>query len=294
MIIDLHNHTIEGSPDSKLKSSDLFQFARSIHIDGIGVTEHGSFGSASVVQEESKISGVLAFQGIEYSTEFAHLLVYGPSVNLLFPAVDDQIIDTGFLLNIANSQSQLSISALKNAIAEIIQPEIPQTAENILFHGHSKDCCIIFAHPFSFIGEKLGFNYLLKSWVTEGRGNIHMPAFLKYVSDRNPELIRIAESSDAFETINGCASPVENLLSRLLAIELGKPQTGGSDAHFIEMAGRCVTVFEKNISDSKDLVNEIKAGRVSPKEYLNENNILSYYSDYFTYKAKDLRLPQRT
>jgi len=44
--------------------------------------------------------------------------------------------------------------------------------------------------------------------------------------------------------------------------KLGLPGTGGSDAHQVEVIGSCVTVFEKEVRDEMDFIQEIRAGRL--------------------------------
>jgi len=42
---------------------------------------------------------------------------------------------------------------------------------------------------------------------------------------------------------------------------LGFHYSGGSDAHAIDEMGKCITVFDKMISDESGLLAELKAGR---------------------------------
>jgi predicted metal-dependent phosphoesterase TrpH len=66
---------------------------------------------------------------------------------------------------------------------------------------------------------------------------------------------------DAIETRNGGSSPESNGAAQAYADKYGIPGVGGSDAHFLMQLGRCLTVFEREISDEVELVEEIKAGR---------------------------------
>lgn len=66
---------------------------------------------------------------------------------------------------------------------------------------------------------------------------------------------------DAIETRNGGSSPESNLAAEAIAEKYGLPGIGGSDAHFLMQVGRCLTVFERELRDEKDLIAEIKAGR---------------------------------
>jgi len=181
---------------------------------------------------------------------------------------------------LAQDYNKVNVGELKKAVLERIEPEKPATAENILIQAHSQDCCVIFAHPFSYIGCDQTFFSFLQRYILENNTPFQMSVFLKYVSACSPELLQLVENVDAIETQNGLASPVENLLARKLALELNKPQTGGSDAHGFSMIGRSVTVFPEKIFSSEELVSEIKTGRTTSKDYLNAETVLENISYY--------------
>ncbi|MBI9076275.1 MAG: PHP domain-containing protein [Desulfatibacillum sp.] len=67
----------------------------------------------------------------------------------------------------------------------------------------------------------------------------------------------------AIEVHNGKVSETDNALARQVAELLGKPGTGGSDAHLIQDLGTYVTIFEKDIEDDAQLLEELHAGRFS-------------------------------
>jgi len=69
------------------------------------------------------------------------------------------------------------------------------------------------------------------------------------------------EFVDALEVGNGKLSPDENDMARKVAEKLDLPGTGGSDAHRVDEIGKWVTVFEKEIQDENQLVEELHAGR---------------------------------
>ncbi len=69
------------------------------------------------------------------------------------------------------------------------------------------------------------------------------------------------EFVDALEVGNGKLSPDENDMARKVAEKLGLPGTGGSDAHRVDEVGKWVTVFEKDIRNERELVEELHAGR---------------------------------
>jgi len=72
---------------------------------------------------------------------------------------------------------------------------------------------------------------------------------------------KVLEFVDAVETGNGKLSSDENEMARKVAEKLGLPGTGGSDAHRVDEIATWVTVFEKNIEDENELLQELHAGR---------------------------------
>jgi len=66
---------------------------------------------------------------------------------------------------------------------------------------------------------------------------------------------------DAVEALNGCNTLGENLFALRVARVLGKPVTGGSDAHSNQGIGIYVTVFERELESEKRMLEELRAGR---------------------------------
>ena len=71
-------------------------------------------------------------------------------------------------------------------------------------------------------------------------------------------LIRVAEG------LNGSNRPGEQERAQELIELLGVPATGGSDAHLVSAIGKCMTQFERDVSDESDLVRELYSGDFSP------------------------------
>ena len=67
--------------------------------------------------------------------------------------------------------------------------------------------------------------------------------------------------TDAIEVLNGGCIDRENMLAREVANYLGKPQTGGSDAHMPLEVGRYATQFDKDLGSEADMLTELHAGR---------------------------------
>jgi len=75
---------------------------------------------------------------------------------------------------------------------------------------------------------------------------------------------------DALEVMNGKVTDEENRFASDVAAGLGFPETGGSDAHGSGEVGYCATVFQKKISDEKDLIEALHALDYSPIAYQKE------------------------
>jgi len=72
---------------------------------------------------------------------------------------------------------------------------------------------------------------------------------------------KVLEFVDAVEIGNGKLSPDENDMARKVAEKLGLPGTGGSDAHRIDEIATWITVFDNDIADENELLQELHAGR---------------------------------
>ena len=64
------------------------------------------------------------------------------------------------------------------------------------------------------------------------------------------------------EVYNGQNTPRENWLSVEVSRLLNLVPVGGSDAHTATEVGQCITVFQETIEKEKDLIREIKSGRL--------------------------------
>ncbi|WP_138207556.1 PHP domain-containing protein [Haloimpatiens lingqiaonensis] len=78
------------------------------------------------------------------------------------------------------------------------------------------------------------------------------------------ENIRRTKYLNAIETFNGSTLPHHNLQGFTLAVELGIPSVGASDAHIIDKIGTYATRFLTDIKDEKDFIQAIKDGNFHP------------------------------
>lgn len=98
------------------------------------------------------------------------------------------------------------------------------------------------------------------------------PSNFLFGSHRQAQLMPVEELADhpffhlcdAIEVFNGGCIERENKLAQEVANHLGKPQTGGSDAHMPLEVGRFATIFEKDLESEADMLAEMRAGRFQP------------------------------
>jgi predicted metal-dependent phosphoesterase TrpH len=75
------------------------------------------------------------------------------------------------------------------------------------------------------------------------------------------ERMPVFQLVDAVEALNGANTPRENLFALRVAQVLGKPVTGGSDAHSRAGIGFYCTVLEREVTAPEDFLAELRAGR---------------------------------
>ena len=118
--------------------------------------------------------------------------------------------------------------------------------EEIVDRVHNEGGIVILAHPFRY-GNSVG---------------------------ENPEKLKTRFAYvDGIEVFNANQSEKENEYGKKVWNTLGIVGIGGSDAHSIEMVGKCLTQFYNVIRDEDDLIAEIKAGRCKPM-IQNHNKIV--------------------
>ncbi len=67
--------------------------------------------------------------------------------------------------------------------------------------------------------------------------------------------------ADAIEVFNGRGSENENAFSKEISERLNIPGIAASDAHEVKDIGRCATLFERRVTNLRELITELKEGR---------------------------------
>lgn len=84
------------------------------------------------------------------------------------------------------------------------------------------------------------------------------------------------EYVDAIEVLNGANTDDENVLAYRVAQAIGRPGTGGSDAHSMHGIGCFTTCFPADLKDDKDLLEALKAGEFYPAQGLLSGQLARY------------------
>ena len=79
------------------------------------------------------------------------------------------------------------------------------------------------------------------------------------------------------EVLNGCNTPRENYFALQVAKILGKPGTGGSDAHSTQGIGYFAAVFDETLESPAQMVEQLHLGRFHPGRGLPEGNLNNYW-----------------
>ena len=74
------------------------------------------------------------------------------------------------------------------------------------------------------------------------------------------------------EVLNGANTMRENYMALQVATLLGKPGTGGSDAHSTSGVGYYCTAFEKHLTSVEEMLAELHAGRITPTRGLPQGD----------------------
>jgi predicted metal-dependent phosphoesterase TrpH len=92
------------------------------------------------------------------------------------------------------------------------------------------------------------------------------------------ERMPVFQLVDAIEALNGANTPRENLFALKVAKALGKPVTGGSDAHSRSGIGFYCTVLEKDVATPDEFLAELRGGRFHAHHGLLQSS-LTYFTE---------------
>jgi predicted metal-dependent phosphoesterase TrpH len=84
---------------------------------------------------------------------------------------------------------------------------------------------------------------------------------------------------DGIEVLNGCNTPRENYFALQVAKVLGKPGTGGSDAHSKQGIGYFTAVFDEALESQEHMVDQLHKGRFHPARGLPDGKLENYWEN---------------
>ncbi len=201
---DLHIHTVFS--DGTMSVEDVLKKAKHIGLSGISITDHDTLDGSLKALSIQRDYGVLAIPGVEVSTRYGHILVYG--------------------------LTKLKYSSV-NELIDVV---------------HENAGLLAVAHPYGKF------------------------AFFKYPIVDMADLLK---KMDAIECYNGKTFHSSNVKAKQLAIKLGKPCIGGSDAHIIEEVGSVVTLINEDIKTVDDFISAVRKGNTRVSGYRSLLSILS-------------------
>ncbi len=76
-VLDLHCHTVHGSPDSELSAAQLVEKARQTGLTACCITEHDKMWDKHHTETLSREFNVSFIRGMEVTTNLGHMIVYG-------------------------------------------------------------------------------------------------------------------------------------------------------------------------------------------------------------------------
>jgi histidinol phosphatase-like PHP family hydrolase len=124
---------------------------------------------------------------------------------------------------------------------------------------------LVVAHPFRHFFDPVHFK-------REGKEPFTM-------SPEQAARLPVFQLVHGIEVLNGCNTPRENYFALQVAKVLGKPGTGGSDAHSTQGIGYFCAVFEEEIEGPEHMVEQMHKGRFHPGRGLPEGRLENYWEN---------------
>ena len=122
---------------------------------------------------------------------------------------------------------------------------------------------LIVAHPFRHFFDPVHFK-------REGKEPFNL-------TPEQAAQLPVFQLVDGIEVLNGCNTPRENYFALQVAKALGKPGTGGSDAHSTQGIGYFAAVFEEEIESPEHMLQLMHAGRFYPGRDLPTGTLNNFW-----------------
>jgi len=122
---------------------------------------------------------------------------------------------------------------------------------------------LIVAHPFRHFFDPVHFK-------REGKEPFNL-------TPEQAAKLPVFQLVDGIEVLNGCNTPRENYFALQVAKTMGKPGTGGSDAHSTQGVGYFAAVFEEEILGPEHMLEQMHKGRFFPGRGLPEGKLNNFW-----------------
>lgn len=122
---------------------------------------------------------------------------------------------------------------------------------------------LIVAHPFRHFFDPVHFK-------REGKEPFNL-------TPEQAAKLPVFQLVDGIEVLNGCNTPRENYFALQVAKAMGKPGTGGSDAHSTQGIGYFTAVFDEELLSQEHMVDQMHKGRFHPGRGLPEGKLNNYW-----------------
>jgi predicted metal-dependent phosphoesterase TrpH len=122
---------------------------------------------------------------------------------------------------------------------------------------------LVVAHPFRHFFDPVHFK-------REGKEPFNM-------TPEQASKLPVFQLVHGIEVLNGCNTPRENYFALQVAKILGKPGTGGSDAHSTQGIGYFTAVFEDDLESQAQMVEQMHKGRFFPGRGLAEGKLNNFW-----------------
>lgn len=183
----------------------------------------------------------LIFGGAEFNTALGHFLVYDVPSTVGWSLERDLLLKRlSALEREINSSPSMPLQRLESRLTRVMDLEIGYLVREVHLAGGA----IVWAHPMDHWSP-------LRKWFNkfaDEHGTTDLPEFVRWLGENEatcwwPDTI---SGLDGIEVLNGSSKRrgVCNLLAQQLAAVVGKPGTGGSDAHERAAVARAATQFE--------------------------------------------------
>lgn len=232
MKFDMHCHTKAGSIDASVSVERYIELLSAQGFDGMLITDHDSYkGYHRWMRKHGK-----SFWHLEHLEEQIGKTLHreqaksreGETEFCVLAGIEYDTKDAGHFIVIMPDHIRLRILQIRG-----------MSVEKLIYLVHRFGGVLGPAHPFGQRSSSAMFFKKIKS---------------------KPEIL---QKVDFIEGFNTCEREESNRLASALAGKLGKPCTGGSDAHNEAYVGMAYTLIDRRITCNNDLIAAIREGQIA-------------------------------